>query len=461
MALKDYIDTTLYCEINKYCQQVLFERMKDGSLEKAPIHSDINTLFINPNIGVQMLCGGFPCTDISSIGLQKGINEETRSGLFLEIIRLLDETPSIKIVFLENVSNIVKCGMKEVVHELTKRGFAMCWTMKSASSLGAPHHRNRWFCMAIKGDRGAVQEILKSFDIENNNNNVYPDEKLVNFWSEEPTKRVMFRPSLCEDSVYDENWVYRSQTLGNSVVPLVVRDAFIDLVRIFRNMHSISDCFSDFKSSVNELAYPFPETGIIWNHFYYPLPKMPVKDVKNNVSITLGQGDNQLSMERYPTPRHGLTHPSTLTTRSIRDLPTVLVHCNESKSFIKDVIGKNNKIPTNLHTHILPNINYIEWMMGYPANWTKAETFVRHTTKKKTTEVYCDVGKDPERTSEVIVLQNAKKNYSKYNGMHMLMKEHKGKDIKYIANIWRTLSKIEKDKYTEAARSFSQSASDN
>ena len=73
-------------------------------------------------------------------------------GLFYKILRILDECPTIRVVFLENVANIVKCGLKEVIDELAKRGFNIHWTMRSAGQYGAPHVRMRWFCLGIRGD---------------------------------------------------------------------------------------------------------------------------------------------------------------------------------------------------------------------------------------------------------------------------------------------------------------------
>lgn len=109
VALAPFVTTVLYCEQNKYCQQVLTERMRDNLIDKAPIHNDICSLHLPSVQQPTVLCGGFPCTDISVIGLKKGIADDTRSGLFLEMMRLVDENPSIGVVFLENVSNIVKC----------------------------------------------------------------------------------------------------------------------------------------------------------------------------------------------------------------------------------------------------------------------------------------------------------------------------------------------------------------
>lgn len=52
---------------------------------------------------------GFPCQDISIAGNQKGIKKGTRSGLFYEIMRLLDECEENKPKWLmcENVKNLL------------------------------------------------------------------------------------------------------------------------------------------------------------------------------------------------------------------------------------------------------------------------------------------------------------------------------------------------------------------
>lgn len=95
LALRGYINTVLYCEQNPYCQAVLIDRMRQGQLDKAPIHPDIKTLYMPSGSKPKMIGGGFPCQDISGIGLQKGIEGGDRSSLFFEIMRIVDENSSI------------------------------------------------------------------------------------------------------------------------------------------------------------------------------------------------------------------------------------------------------------------------------------------------------------------------------------------------------------------------------
>jgi len=439
LALSDIVQTVLYCEVDSFCQQVLVERMLNGDLDRAPIHGDIKSLF--PSGSPEMIYGGFPCTDISSIGLQKGITENTASGLFLEIIRIIDQTPSINVVFLENVSNILKCGIQCVISHLVERQFHFCWVMKSASALGAPHQRNRWFCLAVRND----------FDISRLKRQSSERPDLLS-WDEEPACRVSFRPQYRQDNTFDECWSKRCQTLGNTVVPIVVRHAFDELVKLHCNTKSITDCFDAYKVNVSsDLSYPYPESGIIIDGYFYPLPKLITSHKQNKVDITVTLSEITTSMERYPTPRHGITHPSSVTQRSLHDLPTVLIYCNQSEKYIKENI---QSVPDKMHTCVTPNVNYIEWMMGYRKDWTKVTKLPCNKHHKTREEIDYNSGKDRGFSPSV----DPPKKHIRYNGMHAFMKDQiqtgAKKDISTIAKLWRVLPSEEKQRYSNIAKTM-------
>lgn len=71
---------------------------------------------------------GFPCQDVSIAGKQKGIKRGTRSGLFYEIMRLIDETEENRPEWLicENVKNLLSIdggrGFFEVLTEMGGEG---------------------------------------------------------------------------------------------------------------------------------------------------------------------------------------------------------------------------------------------------------------------------------------------------------------------------------------------------
>lgn len=466
MALADFVNTIQYCEIDQFCQGVLSQRMAEGSLDPAPIHGDIKTLRISPRSKPQMICGGFPCQDISSIGLQRGITNGQRSSMFYHVMRIVDECPTIEVVFLENVANIANCGLKEVITELSKRGFNLQWTMSSAGSFGAPHVRNRWFCLATKP--GDAMNLLTSLSFE---------KQEINQWAVETTEpRVTFKPVICPDASYDPCWSHRAQTLGNAVVPCVVRNAFIELAMASCKWDILTSCFpEDYSVAVGEADYPYPESGLVYNGQMYRLPTRIRPDAPHSVDMTVAFGDKNVTMKHWPTPRRGITHASTLTERSMRDLPTVLLNSVAALEFMKEKlagdeqfeeVSKNNK----LHSIACANVNYIEWMMGYPKDWTKSDfaiakktgTLVMEATPSEEGEPASDIIPDEIQAAAPKRQRRTRRSASggasgerHFNGMHMFMRDNPGKDVRQVAMLWRELDKETKAEYTLKARAAS------
>lgn len=89
---------------------------------------------------VDVLCGGFPCQDVSSGGLRAGIRQGTRSGLWLEYARLIGEIHP-KYVIIENVRGLLSLGIDLVLGDLAALGYDAEWEILPAAALGAPHHR--------------------------------------------------------------------------------------------------------------------------------------------------------------------------------------------------------------------------------------------------------------------------------------------------------------------------------
>lgn len=148
LALEPWINTIAYCENDPYACGVLLSRMANGQLQHAPIWDDVTTLRGEHFKGqpVDFVSGGFPCQDLSVAGTGRGLDGE-RSGLYREVIRLVRELrPSF--VFLENVPNIRTKGADVVTGDLAGLGYDCRWTTLSASEVGAPHKRNRWWLLA-------------------------------------------------------------------------------------------------------------------------------------------------------------------------------------------------------------------------------------------------------------------------------------------------------------------------
>lgn len=100
---------------------------------------------------------GFPCQDVSIAGKQKGIKEGTRSGLFYEIMRLIDECEENKPKWLmcENVKNLLSIdgggGFLTVVSEMAERGYSIEWGVYNSKNYGVPQNRERVYIIGYSG----------------------------------------------------------------------------------------------------------------------------------------------------------------------------------------------------------------------------------------------------------------------------------------------------------------------
>lgn len=146
VALAEWVRPVAYCEIEPYAAGVLFSRMDAGVLPAAPIWPDVRTLSKSILPHVDIVYGGFPCQDISCAGRGAGLAGK-RSGLFFEILRLVDELKP-QFIFLENVPAILTRGGLEATGEIARRGYDCRWTIVSAAEVGAPHLRKRWWLLA-------------------------------------------------------------------------------------------------------------------------------------------------------------------------------------------------------------------------------------------------------------------------------------------------------------------------
>jgi len=218
IALSEWVETVAYCEADRYAQGVLLSRMQDGSLDTAPIWDDVRTLRGSMLPKIDIIFGGFPCQDISSVGVKKGLEGE-RSGLFFEIIRLVKEIEPC-FVFLENVPAIRTRGLFEVVSAFTEIGHDCRWTCITAASVGAPHKRERWFLLAHATSKGLQRYTRDEVESEregrnNSSNGSLQDAKT---WDAEPNVGRVANGI--------QNRVDRIKCLGNAVVPLQVKEAF-------------------------------------------------------------------------------------------------------------------------------------------------------------------------------------------------------------------------------------------
>lgn len=95
---------------------------------------------------VDLVCGGFPCQDVSSAGRRAGL-DGSRSGLWFEFARVVDELRP-RWVVVENVASGARLWVDAVRESLGLLGYASLPIPIEAADCGALHRRTRVFIVA-------------------------------------------------------------------------------------------------------------------------------------------------------------------------------------------------------------------------------------------------------------------------------------------------------------------------
>jgi DNA (cytosine-5)-methyltransferase 1 len=128
-------------ENDEYARDVLRKHWPDAAL-----YDDVRSVGAANLPPVDLVCGGFPCQDISYAGYGAGLAGE-RSGLWREFARIIRELGP-RYVVVENVAALLDRGLGDVLGALSDLGFDAEWSVVSACSVGAPHMRQRVFVVA-------------------------------------------------------------------------------------------------------------------------------------------------------------------------------------------------------------------------------------------------------------------------------------------------------------------------
>ena len=370
LALTGVAKPLVYCDIEPSSIAVLRDNMTNGNLPRAAINTDVRTLtrkWLNENVTGKddvtpnALVAGYPCTGFSLVGNRDGYKNE-QSGLFTEIMRILDENKGIKICFFENVSQIVNDGMDTFVTELHKRrGFNLIWCVVEAREVGAPQRRKRWFSIAYREELPSTMAF--------NAGGYVPFKE----WDKDPEHRTIcpggIMPAKGKSNARSAR--KRASLLGNAVVPDCARYAFLHLMAASKLRAPISGG----RTILPKLPSTWPTCGMVRGNKLYdgaapiPLklrPPLPIildgrlhKTPKGHkAQITLRPLRRRTRKDFWATPRASMvTAAQIMTSRTSTDLPTQV---------------RNELHTPNVERNCAVSPEFVEWIMGYKKGWTKA-----------------------------------------------------------------------------------------
>jgi len=135
-------------EQDKFCNQVLDRRWPE--VER---YEDVRTVGKENLAAVDLICGGFPCQDLSVAGKRAGF-DGARSGLWFEFERIIDEMRP-KWAVIENVPGLFSSAngadFGVILKSLDEFGYGVAWRVLDSQYFGVPQRRRRVFIVASLG----------------------------------------------------------------------------------------------------------------------------------------------------------------------------------------------------------------------------------------------------------------------------------------------------------------------
>ena len=163
------VRTVAYVEWEKYPQEIIKARIKDGFLDDAPIFGDVSAFRGKQFRGlVDILTAGFPCQPHSVASSErKGASDDRNK--WPDTLRIIREVRP-RYVILENVPGISSASKLRrtpnygavVVGELASEGYVVRWETLGAIDISAPHRRKRWWCIGVLADSDSYGQFNQS-----------------------------------------------------------------------------------------------------------------------------------------------------------------------------------------------------------------------------------------------------------------------------------------------------------
>ena len=141
------------CEIESHCRDVLRKRFD------CDLHPDVTRLNIAKR-EFDVICGGFPCQDISIAGKNKGLLGGEKSSLWREFLRVIKDGEP-KYAVIENVSAFLGRGLEIALQDLAEVGYDATYTTFDTKYFGLPQRRRRVYILAV---RDGIKENTEIFE---------------------------------------------------------------------------------------------------------------------------------------------------------------------------------------------------------------------------------------------------------------------------------------------------------
>jgi DNA-cytosine methyltransferase len=327
-----YFQTIAFVEKDKFCRQVL-----QKNFNNIPIEEDIRNVR-GSNYAADVITGGFPCQPFSVAGKRKGTADDRY--LWDETIRVVAECKP-RWFIGENVEGLININngmvLRQVQTDLEEQGFQVQCIVIPASGIGAWHQRKRIWIVAYSDNNGSYRSQRNETEQSSTNRKTGYLSEMIKMY---PTPVVSDHLHNQSESI--ENWQKRAKEKKKQGI----------------NLH--------FALRHHVQMYPTPTPACEEGGEQSSRVEMTdnggfILRKKNKPEMTFGAklSDAMLYLEKqlYNTPTtndaKNLTFPKSQTNRT---------------SIVGNLIQQEQVKPGGKL-----NPNFVEFLMGYPMNWTKID----------------------------------------------------------------------------------------
>ena len=152
-------------EIDKHCNEVLEEHFP-----KVERFTDVKKVGKQKLKPVDLICGGFPCQDLSIAGKRVGFDGE-RSSLWFEFERIIAEMQP-KWVVIENVFGLLSSKKGRdfgfILSALDELGYCVAWRVFDSQFFGVPQRRRRVFIVGSLGNTSSAEVLFECKGLSGN-----------------------------------------------------------------------------------------------------------------------------------------------------------------------------------------------------------------------------------------------------------------------------------------------------
>lgn len=139
--------TVCYVEREAFACACLGKAIEEGRLDDAPVWcGDLRIMPLDLLPRIDYITGGYPCQPFSAAGRRQGKKDPRH--LWPSVFQCVEALRP-KGVFFENVAGHISLGLWDVLSDLEASGYRTAWGCYSASSVGAPHRRERVFILGL------------------------------------------------------------------------------------------------------------------------------------------------------------------------------------------------------------------------------------------------------------------------------------------------------------------------